>query len=62
MTNSAYVIVITWAWVIFLKYTHLHLGAARPRVRAYISGKSQVPMLKLIYLTAPVGSTDGQKQ
>jgi len=40
-----YISYITRALLICLKYTHLHLGAARPRARAYISGKSLVPML-----------------
>jgi len=47
-----YVIVITWAWVICLKYTHEHDGPQGPSASVYISGKSQVPMLLLIYSTA----------
>jgi len=40
-----YVIVITWAQVICLNYTHKHEGAQCPNVKVYISGKSKVPML-----------------
>jgi len=36
---------ITWVRVICLKYTHLHLGPMGPHARAYISGKSLMPML-----------------
>ena len=52
-----YVVVVTWARVICLKYTHEHKGCIsgksqvpmRPRAHAYVSGKSLVPMLQLIY-------------
>jgi len=40
-----YVIVIRWAQVICLKYTHEHEGPQGPSASVYISGKSKVPML-----------------
>jgi len=40
--QGIYVIVITWARVICLKYTHEHEG---PGASVYISGKSKVPTL-----------------
>ena len=49
VSSLLYVVVVTWARVICLKYTHEHEGAARVRVCS--SGKSQVPMLQLIYST-----------
>ena len=52
ITHIYYVVVVTWARVICLKYTHEHEGTYfSPRARVYISGKSQVPMLQLIYST-----------
>ena len=50
------ILVVTWALVICLKYTHSHSGCAlvlvcmRPSASVYISGKSLVPMLQLLHI------------
>ena len=41
-----YVVVVTWAQVVYLDYMHEHEGST---ASVYISGKSQVPILQLLY-------------
>ena len=47
------ILAVTWALVICLKYTHLHSGCAL--ALAYISGKSLMPMLQLLFIPWPLG-------
>ena len=45
--KKCYITYVTWAVVICLICPHSPLGAVRPRARAYISGKSLLPMLHI---------------